>query len=794
MVSLAESLITALDQPGQERLRDLVRNPLCLTLLCHIWDDSALPDTQAELYGKYLKKHYDWNHNRQHVIDHARSCNTNTTNIRKQLDRQLGELAKEALNTPQEGFRLSQNLVEKYLGEEYDDQSLCCLALRLGLLNRVGKDRGNHVFAFYHATFQEYFGAMTIPDWDYFLPRDHVNFPVAGKEYRIFDPQWKQVILLWLGRGDIAAEEKEDFINKLVTFETGCDGNFYYYRAYFLAAEGINEFKDCSLSIEIVKQVVNWELGCFSSEKQEWQTFLYTVEEDSRNIIPRTITKLVITELISILKHCLDKVVRRIAAYVMGEIAQGNLEAISDLLFILETTEYEDTRSRIVNTLGEIAEGNKEVISTLVYILKTTVNKETLCQAVYSLGAIAEGNKEVITLLIYILETTEDYAIRSAATNSLSEISQKNPDAITALICLLKRTKNIEIRWRTVCILGEISQENPQVIIELIHILETTEDEFTRFHSAYSLGKIDPENPNAITALVRILETTEDVELLSMVVESFGEIAYSNPIVIKRLVHILGIANNENICLAAAESLGKVDPKNLEAIAALVHILEATEDVNICSEDVNIYSEAAYILSDIDPENPNVTAAFLYLLKNTHNKSTYPDTVYMLGKIAYGNQEVIEALLHILKTNESPHAEVGASLANIAHGNQEVIEALLHILKTNKSKNTLIVAAYSLGMINLGNLRAISTLVLALKTSTSEDMYRISYDLKEILTTPEQCKCVITAFKDCFNNEVRQSNFDLYANCYKVLWQCAENLPYPEFYQVWHHPSTTSHP
>ncbi|MFP4221111.1 MAG: PBS lyase, partial [Phormidium sp.] len=26
------------------------------------------------------------------------------------------------------------------------------------------------------------------------------------------------------------------------------------------------------------------------------------------------------------------------------------------------------------------------------------------------------------------------------------------------------------------------------------------------------------------------------------------------------------------------------------------------------------------------------------------------------------------------------------------------------------------------------------------------------------------------------------------------IWNCAENLPYPEFYQAWHHPTTTPHP
>lgn len=61
-------------------------------------------------------------------------------------------------------------------------------------------------------TSQEYQTALAINDWDYFLPRNHVNSPVEGKEYRIFQPQWKPIILFWLGRDDIDLEEKEAFI------------------------------------------------------------------------------------------------------------------------------------------------------------------------------------------------------------------------------------------------------------------------------------------------------------------------------------------------------------------------------------------------------------------------------------------------------------------------------------------------------------------------------------------------------------------------------------------------------
>ncbi|MEA5469209.1 NACHT domain-containing protein, partial [Spirulina sp. 06S082] len=384
----ADVLIAALHEPGRENLLDLVRNPLRLTLLCMTWDGSSLPDTQADLYACYLKEVYKWNRNLQELRHHAQRCGTDITKLKQELNRQLGELAKVALNLPQERFRLSQALVEEYLGEELDETSLGSLALRLGWLNRVGRDkRGDSIFAFYHATFQEYFAALAVEDWDYFLPRNHVNFPMAAKEYRIFEPQWKQVILLWLGRRDIADEEKEGFIRALVEFEDGVRG-FYGHQAFFLAAVAINEFKACSLASEIVKEVVKWGFGYFNIEKQEWQTCLDPSKKGAREAIPETIQQLATTELIQIIENCQNENIRRQVAVSLGEIGQGNPQAIAALIRILETTDDENTRRRAAESLGEIDPGNTQAIAGLIRVMETTDDEDTRWLAAESLGKI----------------------------------------------------------------------------------------------------------------------------------------------------------------------------------------------------------------------------------------------------------------------------------------------------------------------------------------------------------------------------------------------------------------------
>ena len=111
------------------------------------------------------------------------------------------------------------NEICKNFGNLDEENSLSFLALQLGWLNNVGvaiKSPEKRVYAFFHPTFEEYFAACAIEDWDFFLPRNHKDRSVAGKQYRIFEPQWKQVMLLWLGREDIEKEDKQQFIEALI--------------------------------------------------------------------------------------------------------------------------------------------------------------------------------------------------------------------------------------------------------------------------------------------------------------------------------------------------------------------------------------------------------------------------------------------------------------------------------------------------------------------------------------------------------------------------------------------------
>ncbi|MDB9494969.1 HEAT repeat domain-containing protein [Spirulina subsalsa CS-330] len=857
--TVADALITALHEPGRENLLDLVRNPLRLTLLCMTWDGSSLPDTQADLYARYLKEVYQWNQNVQEWRDHAGRCGTTITQLKQALNQQLGELAQAALALPQERFRLSQVLVEEYLGEELDETSLGYLALRLGWLNRVGRDhRGDSIFAFYHATFQEYFAALAVADWDYFLPRDHVNAPVAGKRYRIFEPQWKQVILLWLGRKDVGNEEKRGFINKLVSFETGCDqnGNFYYYPAYFLAAEGISQYFDFeslisisdlnfSLADTIIQQLIAWAFGSFNQNRKKWTNSLKPIEIAAKAALKSTKWDKVIVHLtqqieimliaphaesfigdafetereelgldsqtfnalISLVQYLQSNAESRTTliselVFFLGEIAQGNLAVIVTLVEILRDAGVDrSTRRLAAFNLEKIAPGNEQVIAALEEILRDAgTDCFTRGLAAQTLGQIAPGNEEAIAVLEEILrDAGADIGTRRLAAEGLRQIAPGNEEAIAALVEIFRDAgAYYSYRRDAAENLANIAPGNEQAINAFVETLQDA-GAGVGIHclAACTLGKIAPGSEQAITALVEISrDAGADIETRRLAACTLGKIALGNEQAITALVGILRDAGaDKNTRREAAWSLEKIALGNEQAIAALEEILRDA------GADDSTRWHAARSLGIIAPGNEQAITVLEEILRDAGaDDSTRWQAARSLGIIAPGNEQAIAALEEILRdagAYYSYRSESAWSLGIIAPGNEQAINALVEILRdADAARSTRWYAAKSLGKIAPGNEQAIAALEEILRDAGANDSHcrDAAESLGKILTTRKHYAGVVSALKDCLSNEIHQRNFDQFNECYKLIWNCAENLPYPEFYQAWHNPPITPHP
>ncbi|OYQ63600.1 hypothetical protein B9G53_15945 [Pseudanabaena sp. SR411] len=260
---LAGSLTQALEQAGKERIRDMVKNPLRLTLLCYSWQlkQGELPETKAGLYEWFVEAFYKWNKGKAQ-IELSRSQED-------KLNRSLGELAKRAIDGETSWFRLTKNFIENVFREF--DIDLFDLALKLNWLNEIGvaaEDPLETVYAFYHPSFQEYFAALAIDDQSYFLI--HNPNHISQGNYRIFYGKWTEVFLFWLGRNEKhLLNQKQSLIHSLINFKDDCYG-LYEEKAFVLVAKGTSEFYDFDEIVDFIQKVVNKVFSYFNESECDW--------------------------------------------------------------------------------------------------------------------------------------------------------------------------------------------------------------------------------------------------------------------------------------------------------------------------------------------------------------------------------------------------------------------------------------------------------------------------------------------------------------------------------------------
>ena len=267
-----------LNKSGKEPIRDLIKNPLQLTLLCYAWQrrEGSLPETKAGLYKWFVETLYEW----------KSEYFPTTSSQQKELNRALGELAKAAINQPSNRFRLSREQVVKYLGEIDQPLGKLKLALDIGWLNIVGVAEENpeeEVYAFFHPSFQEYFAALVIDDYQFFL--NHIPKNPEQGVYRVFENQWTEVILLWLGQqSDQIIAEKNKLMEELFNFNDGCGFcNFYWRVSFEILIKFLGEFKQYCNYDKILTKAIQITLGEIDINTGEIYHYSYGI--DSRRLL-----------------------------------------------------------------------------------------------------------------------------------------------------------------------------------------------------------------------------------------------------------------------------------------------------------------------------------------------------------------------------------------------------------------------------------------------------------------------------------------------------------------------------
>ncbi|MCU0546992.1 MAG: HEAT repeat domain-containing protein [Oscillatoriaceae cyanobacterium Prado104] len=711
---LSQQLQEALAAPGKERIRDLVKNPLRCSLLCGSWQslDGDLPDTKAKLYRRFVTTLYQWKEPRLNWSQ------------QQDLNAALGNLALAGMLNETSRFQLRESVGYRVMGA-----SLFELAGDLGWLNLVARDAETleGIYAFYHPTFQEYFAALAVEDWHFFLNHFPKNPQHPDARYRIFEKPWKEVILLWLGREEVGKEEKEAFIKALVKFKVGWD-KFYRYRAYFLAAAGIAEFKDCSLADEIVSQIVIWGFGYLNKQKQDWRTFLDPIVDTAREVLKETDSQRAISALVELIRNSGNEYTRREATRSLGEIGKNRPEAIVALVKLINTSQDEITRWQAADVLGKIDKDSPVAIAALAELIHTSVEKNTWKRSADSLGKIGKDSPEAIAALVELIRNSVDngfypvfawYDVPTCiiVAYSLVKIGKNNPVAIATLVELIRTSDNKVTQGRAAEILGKIDKDNPVAIETLLDSIRNYRPKDNRYQAAERLARIAKNNPVAIAALVELIRTSRNKVTRWRAAECLGKIDKDNPVAISALVE-LSRNSHERTRWSAADSLGKIGKNNPVAIAALVELIRN-------SSDESTRCQAIKSLGGIGKNNPEAISALVELLGTSQGEYTRSIAADSLGKIDNNNPVTLSALVEILGTSYNMYlnlSELVNKLEKIGKNNPVAISALVELLGTSDNSYTGLIATKCLGAIGKDNRVAIAGLVELIRNSGNEDI------------------------------------------------------------------------
>lgn len=369
----------------------------------------------------------------------------------------------------------------------------------------------------------------------------------------------------------------------------------------------------------------------------------------------------------------------------------------------------------------------------------TDKNEEALL-----LGQIDPGNEIAITYLAELTEPNQWQETRVIGASQLRQIDSSNEAAITALVDVIQSDESSgDDVLAAAESLAEIDPGNESAIVSLVEELQATEHEFLYWVLATSLGRIDPGNPTAINTLVQLIETTKKYccseEFLNTPSDMEGTDEH-------------GFCYPQNRCHLAARSLGEIDFGNEFAITTLTQLIDPTQDEFII-DDYTRY-QAAKSLGLIAPGNEKAIAVLIELIEQSHKDEDWGfffEAVESLGVIGTGNEKAIAALERLIQAGDYDYS-VAESLERIEPGNQTAITALVELILDGEDKDEL-----------------------------------VADSLERILQGDQYAK-VVTALKNYMTDQVFKHHryFYFYQSCHDVLWRCAQNMSYPDFYRAWH--------
>lgn len=490
-----EQLCRQLARPERKRLRSTIRNPLRLALLCRIGGQGQLPETQHQLYQQFVTALYDW---KQDYFP--------TSLIEQQhLNRLLAKLALIALTRSL--FQVPLSLITQTLTLE--DLERLDRAIQLGWLTPIANTLGEKVYRFSHSTFQDYFAAQAIDNWQLFITSQGDTLPIAS-------PTWQAVILLWLGRDDISDDDKTALMDYLVTFEDGC-GGFFRDRARLLAGRALAEYPNFAAGDQIIANLLRWRLNIGNQVPP-------MLIEGAKSALAESDHSRVVNTLATLAQDSTQSLFSRwIAAYSLGRSYEpDNPLAIATLSELLQAIRPINLKMDLARHLGTLVPEHPEAVNTLVDIIETASQQTTQRKAALRLAKVAPYHPLPIATFEHILTGTPSIQLRRSTIAALQEIAPNHPLLLTEPAAT-KQQSAAKKRKSPKLLAQQYPPDAQTRIDKILELLQNTSKTNIRLNLARQLGQLQPGHPQAIAVFLEYLSNPEPLSMLKSVCDTLRD-------------------------------------------------------------------------------------------------------------------------------------------------------------------------------------------------------------------------------------------------------------------------------
>ena len=344
-----------------------------------------------------------------------------------------------------------------------------------------------------------------------------------------------------------------------------------------------------------------------------------------------------------------DALVRRSAAFALGNFGTSAKSALGALETALASDTSPAVRQNIAWALGKIGPESVTSLKAALRDPDPVVQRD----AAKSIGLFKdEVARKALPELVACCQV-KNSQVRSAALNVLISILDVEDKKAAASIAEALDDPDLEVKQNAALALSNLGgKEAVRAIPILLDALKQKANKELRGQAAVAIYNIGPEAEAAVEPLIQAL-ADDDRDLRMKAATALGGIGHKAEAAVPPLVKLLANAQEENKArVEAAKALALIGPvpAAVQAVPTLVQVLVNPKNDAIVRERV-IWALRPHYVKRADADLPGVFDAFKKILSEPmeeHNKMLHYDCAYMLG-VLQKNKAPEEALNTLLK-------------------------------------------------------------------------------------------------------------------------------------------------